>query len=298
MFFESLESRRLMSVSLNPTTHLLTINGTGADDTIHVTVVGTNLKVTLNNANSSFALTKVAKILVNAGPGNDSVTLEQTVKIGATINTGAGGPGLSGQDLVQGGGGNDTINIQSYFAHADGGHGNDTINVYSGSSGASGGPGNDRIVVKTNAGQDNVLDGGFGVDTIDYSSDTNGIVLRNGAVGPYVPGNGNPPIVSGAQEDAVSGFENFTGGQGNDYIYGGDYANVLIGNAGNDYLDAGAGDDTLIGGPGKDALFGRDGNDTFFAKDGTVDFLSGGPGTDRAQKDSADIVLGIETFLP
>ena len=53
MLFESLESRRLMSVSLNPTTHLLTVNGSGGDDTIKLTVVGTSLKVTLNNANSS-----------------------------------------------------------------------------------------------------------------------------------------------------------------------------------------------------------------------------------------------------
>ena len=235
---------------------------------------------------------------MNAGDGADAVTLDQTVKIGATINTGPGGPNPVQTDIVYGGGGNDTINIQSYFAGVNAGGGNDTVNVFYGEATVTGDAGNDRIVVKTNAGFDNVLKGGFGVDTIDYSIDTQGIVLRNGTVGPYTPGTGNPPFVSGFAEDVVSGFENFIGGKGNDYIYGDGNANVLTGNAGNDYLDGGAGNDTLIGGSGKDALFGRDGNDTFFAKDGTADFLSGGLGTDKAQTDSADTVLGVETFLP
>ena len=297
MFFECLESRRLLSVSLNSTTHLLTVNGTGGDDTIKLTVSGTNLKVTLNNANSTFPLSKVSKITVNAGAGGDTVTLDPSVKIGATINTGAGSPNISLHDSVQGGGGNDTINIQSFFAGANGGGGNDTINVFNGSSSVDGGSGNDKIVVKNGAGQDDVFKGGSGTDTIDYSVETRGIVLRNGTVGPYAPGGGNPPVVQGDSQDLVSGFENFIGGKGNDFIYGDGNANVLTGNAGDDYLDGGAGNDTLSGGSGKDALFGKDGNDTLYAKDGTADFLSGGLGSDKAQKDSTDTVLGVETFI-
>ncbi len=62
----------------------------------------------------------------------------------------------------------------------------------------------------------------------------------------------------------------YAGGNGDDYLSGGDGADVLEGENGEDILNGGAGIDKLDGGTGSDVLFGGAGND----------FLTGGTGTD------------------
>jgi uncharacterized protein YkwD len=68
------------------------------------------------------------------------------------------------------------------------------------------------------------------------------------------------------------------GGPGNDTLCGNDGNDTLQGAAGNDVLMGSAGDDLLLGGDGADAL-------------------DGGAGIDRAKKDPADSVSGVESLF-
>jgi Ca2+-binding RTX toxin-like protein len=118
----------------------LLVQGTGGNDVITLQTDGDgNLTATLNGVTSqSFPLTSINSIDVEAGAGNDYVSL------------GAGVPGSS----VQGGPGDDTIL---------GGAGNDTLGGGQGNDSVNGGPGDDSI----KGGQgDDLLCGGKGNDTI------------------------------------------------------------------------------------------------------------------------------------
>jgi len=102
------------------------------------------------------------------------------------------------------------------------------------------------------------------------------------------------------------------GGDGNDYLQGGNAGDVinggagrdfLVGRGGDDLLNGGANNDHLVGGKGSDTMNGDAGNDYINAFDGAkTDHVDGGsndpvsatnPG-DRALVDDGDIVAGIE----
>ena len=137
--------------------------------------------------------------------------------------------GTPGDDYLDGGGGNDSI---------DGLGGDDTI---------IGGAGNDTLV------------GGAGNDTVDYSDHVANVNLN------LTTGR----ATSTGELDTLSGFENATGGAGNDRITGSAGANTLQGGLGND---------TITGLDGADVLVGNDGDDNFImgaAPDG-ADTLYGG----------------------
>jgi hypothetical protein len=150
------------------------------------------------------------------------------------------------------------------------------------------GGGNDTYSAGGNTGADaiDIVRGGAGIDTYDAAStgatdcainlDTvthdagpvhpdTGVIAANTALGTHV---------AGTAKDMIFGFENATGGNGNDLIYGSAAANVLDGGSGfgndflfgfggNDTLTGGLGNDDLIGGAGKDQLTGGAGADTF-----------------------------------
>ena len=283
MQFESLESRRLMSVSLNPTTGLLTATGTAGDDAITATVVNATLKVTENGVTKSFVVGKVKKIEVNGLAGYDRIKLDASVKVNAVLR-GGGSPGspIDGDDIT-GGSGNDVIYGSHDAGTLVGGAGNDTIHVNGGDKAVFGGAGDDKFV---NGGGQNYFEGGAGLDTVDYSASTEGLLLGNQSA---LIAAGFGPYSAGSQGDIIGDdVEVILGGKGNDRIYGGAGVNRLFGNGGNDYLN---------GGGGSDALFGGDGNDTLVSRDGTSDFLSGGLGTDSAKKDSLDTTIGVEKLL-
>jgi Ca2+-binding RTX toxin-like protein len=102
-------------------------------------------------------------------------------------------------------------------------------------------------------GANNVLDGGAGTDTADYSPTTLGIAV-NLATG----------TATGAEigTDTLTAIENVTGGSGDDTIDGDSADNRLQGNAGVDTLNGGDGNDVLGGGAGNDILNGGNGIDT------------------------------------
>lgn len=296
MLFESLEDRRLMSVSLNVASGLLTVQGKDDwmnTDVITAKVQAGQLKVNDNGIVHSFPVASVKKIAIYARKGADTVKLDATVNIPSFIDSGAGHPAGGTGDYIQGGSGKDTILLKSSFSTAYGGGNADVLENHGGYNKFYGEAGNDRLVNKHGGTSESGWDGGSGVDTMDYSAHTENMVLRNGVVGWYYPDT-TPPVVAGPGADSVANCENFFAGKGDDYIYGTSAANILKGNAGNDVIRGGDGNDAIYGGTGEDALFGEAGNDSLFSKDGIKDFLSGGSGTDSGNKDAIDIINSVE----
>ncbi len=80
------------------------------------------------------------------------------------------------------------------------------------------------------------------------------------------------------------------GGPGSDVLRTGASADEVRGDAGNDNLATGPGNDVVEGGLGYDVLAGNEGNDTLRDADGLADRISCGPGADRVEADTTDVV--------
>jgi Ca2+-binding RTX toxin-like protein len=241
--FHALEPRRLLAASLS-STGLLDVLGAAAAETISVSLSGTNVVVKINNATQTFPLAKVKSLRVNAGAGNDRVTVAANLPA-ATLNGG------DGNDTLTGGSRNDTLNGNNGNDSLLGGAGNDTL---------IGGPGNDTL-----SGQGNF-------DSADYRSSLGGVRLS-------LDGVANDGQVSINERDNLLDAEQLLGSNFNDTITGNGGTNQIFGGAGNDEIRALAGNDSVYGGPGNDKLFGGDGNDTLKGDDGN-DLLGGENGDD------------------
>ncbi|MAC80686.1 MAG: hypothetical protein CML66_21785 [Rhodobacteraceae bacterium] len=140
------------------------------------------------------------------------------------------------------------------------------------------GPGNDRFVEIITYGAD-ILDGGRGRDTVDYTAGQNAarshvtVDLANSAR------NGGA-----AFGDVLVSIENAVGTDGDDTIFGSADGNRLKGGAGADVLVGRAGDDRLVGLDGNDILRGGAG----------ADVLDGGAGRDIASYSTATGALHID----
>jgi hypothetical protein len=145
--------------------------------------------------------------------------------------------GGSGQDILDGGRGNDRLFGGDDSDELVGGEGDDVLDGGRGHDMLFGGAGNDILIGGSGEGFDN-LNGGSGIDTVTYASDSAGVnvnLLFNFA-------NGGPLVDS----DSLFEIENVIGGSGNDTITGDGNANVLNGGSGNDFLYGGSGDDTIL----------------------------------------------------
>jgi Ca2+-binding RTX toxin-like protein len=118
-----------------------------------------------------------------------------------------------------------------------------------------------------NFGQDHIVDGGAGTDTLDYSD-------IGGWVGDQPPANVMVDVAAGLvtlqwddgfidSTDTFASIEVFKGGASDDVFIGGALNDVFYGGGGNDTLGGNGGDDTLNGGLGADKLTGGAGHDTF-----------------------------------
>ena len=152
--------------------------------------------------------------------------------------------------------GDDSIGGNSLANVLNGQGGNDTLDGEGGIDTLIGGEGNDLLL---SDGVD-VVDGGLGNDTIDFSSAAGGIVIDLDLNTP-TPG---PASENGAILDAPGGttlatvtdVENVVGSNFDDLILGNNDINNLAGGLGNDTIHSFAGADTLNGGAGIDtALF-------------------------------------------
>ncbi|UAX94954.1 cadherin-like domain-containing protein [Ensifer adhaerens] len=189
---------------------------------------------------------------VIAGSGNDVITGDDG------CNTLIGG---NGDDVVSGGGGNDTIVVVAFDGSGDADHdGNDSYS------------------------------GGDGIDTLDLSALVQAVLADMEA-----------GIATGEEigEDRIDDFEIIVGGRGSDRISGSRGNDMLFGGHGNDRLRGRDGDDVLVGGAGDDELKGEDGNDTFVVvllpgtSDGD-DTIDGGAGVDGYDASAATQAVVID----
>ncbi|MEP4198188.1 MAG: tandem-95 repeat protein [Aliishimia sp.] len=182
--------------------------------------------------------------IIEAGGGNDTVLAGE-----GDDEVFAG----TGDDIVDGGAGDDTIFGEEGDDVIKGGDGDDTVD---------GGIGDDTIT--TGDGSDTVF-GGDGDDVID--TDNGSFLIDKGYPGVFPGEEGTP-----AQFDDIDFVD---GGDGDDVIRTGDDADTIIGGAGNDTLDGGIDDDTIDGGTGDDRIVGGEGNDTIDGGDGDDTIFAG-----------------------
>jgi Ca2+-binding RTX toxin-like protein len=153
--------------------------------------------------------------------------------------------------------------------------------------------GNDRFKADPVA---EIFMGFGGVDTVDYSSASLGIVVS--LDNKY--GDNKPFGRGGAAGDKFSSIENVIGSWFDDWIVGTADANSLHGLGGDDTIAAGAGNDYVNGSNGNDLLSGQDGNDIIYGG-GLNDVISGGNGGDWIAGGQREDVLygglGSDTFL-
>lgn len=215
------------------------------------------------------------------------VSIEIIYEPGSDVgNTGLAGIGdlnfeivPSGDDYLDGGAGNDTINGMTGDDVVIGGTGDDSLDGSAGEDTLYGGDDQDSIL------------GGLGNDVI--SGDAGDDTARGGR--------GNDTIDGGLGNDSLYGNEgddSITGGAGNDSIYGETGDDYVSGGDGDDSLEGNEGDDTLIGGAGNDWIRGSFGNDSIEGNEGD-DYLWGGYGDDTfafADNFGNDTVEGEEAF--
>ena len=235
--------------------------------------------------------------------GNDTIT-PGGVSAGVTGGVPSDSPdsiyGLDGNDIIDGGGGNDTINAGDGNNVVDGGDGNDSITTGAGNDTVLGGLGNDTI--KTGSGADSAsggegddriyistawtsLSGGAGYDQVYISGTTgNTLDLSTAGIEYLSAGDGNDNFDGSAQTveltlDGNLGDDILRGSNFNDTIYGDDGNNTLYGNAGDDRLYGGSGNDTINAGSGNDTINAGDGNNLINGGDGN-DSITTGAGND------------------
>jgi hypothetical protein len=181
---EAMERRQLLAVTLG-SDGTLSVVGSRHGDSITVgldTSSSGRLKVVLNGASSTYAISSVQHLDIVSGSGNDRVV----------VNVGAAAPAFSVR--VRGGNGNDSVRGSSGNDILEGGKGLDLL---------VGGAGNDRILGGSQAdrllgdlGDDTIL-GGTGNDTINTGGQKGDVVdggpgqnrINTGAGGIITPGN-------------------------------------------------------------------------------------------------------------
>ena len=214
----------------------------------------------------------------------------------ATIVGGPGGNTHTGNDTqndsIWGAGGGDVL----YGGPVTGG-GNDFLDGGTGADRIFGGDGNDTLI----GGNDNdndILYGGPGTDTADYSQFITGLSSVGSGSATLVANttavniNLGTGSVTGLGTDRLFDIENAIGGTGADTITGSGGGNVLTGGAGADIIDGGAGNDTLYGGTEADTLYGGADNDSIDGGTG-ANRIFGGAGDDRVSGGSdAETIFG------
>jgi Ca2+-binding RTX toxin-like protein len=213
--------------------------------------------------------------VVTAGDGDDSVSGPV-----ADVDGGPGNDALTGGATERGGPGDDTLVGSDTGSLLEGGPGRDTI---------AGGKGGDTIVDDAGPGEQDVVDGGDGSDTMSYAGRKTAVTVSL-----------QQPL---AGEDRLSAIESLRGGAGNDQLTGDAGANTLDGGTGRDLLVGGDGDDTLAGGEDADALEGGAGDDKLDpGEDKARNLVGCGSGEDRADPQPNTLiapdceVTGIDDF--
>ena len=243
-----------------------------------------------------------APVHVTAAGGADDGVAGETDNVTTTVENITGSPfddtelrGNASRNVIDGGDGNDQLfgdeGTDVSNDTLNGGRGNDGLHGMNGADSMNGGPGPDPDPLTLPNWTDNdVIDGGGGIDTVSYSTRTANLNLTV---------NGVADDGQGAETDSIEAdTEKITGGTGNDTISGDAGADTLTGGAGsdtisgaggNDVLSGNGGNDTITGGGGRDTISGATGNDEFFTNDGLKDTINCGAGNDIRHPDGVDV---------
>ena len=219
------------------------INGDGLSDIVVSSYVDDNVGFVIFGKQAEISSSDPAPILTCNG-------------LPVTVNLALGQRPTSGDDVIQGTDGADTIRALG---------GDDTICGLGGSDVINAGSGDDWV------------DGGASRDIIFGLSGDDILRGRSGA----------DRIFGGSGEDLINGdggSDFLNGGLGDDLIFGGGGQDGVFGAAGRDVLFGGNGNDSVSGGSGADRINGG----------GGADNLNGGNGTDECIVDSADSVVSCE----
>jgi Ca2+-binding RTX toxin-like protein len=218
---------------------------------------GATLPADTQRVTVGYAALQGGSLVIKATAGNDTIALSvaDPNSVGVTVNGVSQGVFTAPDGiLIQSSGGADTLvgpdsadsTRWTLSGNRSGSLGNPGLPAkvqFAGITNLVGGTGSDVFEVTSGASGFGGLDGGSGVNTLDYSSFTTGISV-------------NLSTGTGTRLASVGNIRIVIGGSGNDTLVGGNGPAVLMGSAGNDSLRGGAGRTLLVGGSGADSLTG------------------------------------------
>jgi hypothetical protein len=274
------------------------VNASASTGVITATVDSDMLDVTGGSANDVLTITDTtADAILNAGPGNDSISVGVTAigviaggtgsdTLTLTASSDLSGATISGVEVIALSTYNGTFDADLLSAQSVVISGTGTLTIsdpltvldltslqFASTAPVVVNATNSRTTLGT--GSDITVLGSTQKDTITTGNGTNSVT---GAAGndTITGGSGVDTIFGGTGDDTIStgagttnyasgdgGSDSITGGTGRDTLLGGADNDTIDGAAGNDSIDGGTGADTINGGDGADTLTGGDGNDFF-----------------------------------
>ena len=280
----------------------LVITGDSSDETFSIGQSGGSLVISEGAASVSVMIDGISggveNVVLNAGGGDDTVTISSVDQVGflfLTVNgedgndtISAAGASLGGvRLLMDGGAGDDTITGSSDGDTITGGDGDDMVSGGDGNDTLRGGLGND--VLAGGNGND-LVEGEDGNDTLQGDAGNDSLLGSFGNDN-LTGGDGNDTARGGFGDDSLNGMagddslfgdtgrDRIAGGSGDDRIDGGRDDDTIQGHSGNDLIDGNHGNDSIVGQAGDDTILGDDGNDTIAGGDGR-DLILGQDGDD------------------
>jgi Ca2+-binding RTX toxin-like protein len=279
------------------------LQGGDGNDTITLTFNGQNISNRVFAGDNNTSGTN--RDAVGAGDGNDIITFNGTWTAGGNswVNLNGGDDtfinnsatstitvyGGAGNDILIGGGGNDTLY---------GGIGNDTLNGRGGNDTLYGGAGSDTYIFEGDFGQDTVIDQNTGTDAdrivfngisaenvlVNRSGDdlvlsvkntSNQVTVKNwfadasyamsAVVFPdmtLTPAGIDAALANGGVIEVIAHI--FQGTDGRDVLNGTSKNDLFNGGAGDDVMRGFDGNDVFIAGAGHDHMYGGRGSDTYY----------------------------------
>jgi VCBS repeat-containing protein len=216
-----------------------TINGGAASDTLVATgVISHDWQITAQNTGSLDGLVFFSSVeQLVGGAGADTFHLGISGRITGSVDGGGGSDLFIAPDSAN------TWTVSS----ASGGTVKNTD--FNGFETLRGGSAADTFRITPGIAFAGALEGGGGTDLLDYSAYATAVTVD---------------LLAGTATGAggVSGFENITGGDGNDFLVGNAADNDISGGIGDDIILGWSGNDTLSGGAGLDIAVGGSGADT------------------------------------
>ena len=246
-------------------------------------------------------------VIVNAGDGNDAVTVlaKDTEIASVGLNGGNDDDVLTGadsNDTLNGDAGNDRLVGAKGLDVMNGGAGNDTLvwNNGDGSDTINGDAGNDATEVNGNATLDDVFTLEPNAGRVVFRR-TNLVEFKLDTATERIEANGLGGNDSLASSDGVGALTllSVDGGSGVDTVNGSDGPDLILGGEGNDVLSGGGGDDRVVGDRGGDTMNGGTGDDTLVWNNGDgTDVVNGDDGRDDVEVNGAPAAGDIFTVEP